>query len=293
MSTNCLDTNVNTWMNNNCTQKSLEEDQNYWNELFKNFYPNNEIYTDLNEREKIEFQYLLTDLCNLYPNGIYCKQNIRNLCSKYTREDMNNLIIKKMCGCNLPDEEYDKNLGIACDPICTGLGIVKPFDNNGQIYCHTSSCIIDNVKINMIKSTGKDINFNQLCPYCSGTSTCRCIINDVNVLVEKGVVGSLNIYQQCKKENKICYTKDENGYKYEVSCDKYFPELKSTYEKEKTRGYLLLLILILMIIGILIIFGITLYLSLKQKRLDYIYVGEYVENGILDPSKFKVYKSSI
>lgn len=238
----CITSNVDLWMERNCTEYASTQGQSFYNELFDNFYkssnglwipgvsPSNP-YLD----ETLRFQNLLVDLCNSGTNGQYCREPLNKICSEYSRSDTANPIIKRICGCHLPEYEYSSNR--ACDPICSSYDIIK-YIPPGMIVpdsCTSTVCIIDNFTLIANGSSVGNITFNQACPYCSGITSCNCIIGDINIIAQDSRMGGLNLEQNCGGSLE-CYS-NIDGVKVPVeNCSEYIQSLglsTSTVEEEK------------------------------------------------------------
>lgn len=131
------------------------------------------------------FQYLLRDLCNDSQVGGKCSILLNQICAQYTRDDTQHPIIRQICGCYLPNSQYNVNIPRPCDTVCSGFETIKYFQNSTDSspqQCVSDVCIIDNVTIEATNSSVGDITFNQLCPFCEGASNCRCVISDINII---------------------------------------------------------------------------------------------------------------
>lgn len=230
----CITTNVFTWMANDCTNKSLLAGEEFYTQLFNNFYNNQHglyipgIYTEEHfpDSDNLQFQGLLADICNLGTNGRYCREPLIFQCSVYNREDAQNPTVKQMCGCYLSQNNYSSNVNRSCDTLCSsynGINYYPSINSTTAEQCITNVCIIDNITINAVNSNVGDITFTQVCPYCSGVANCQCIINDVNIITQNSSLGAIGIVQDCG-DNSICYQRQLDGTQAEVPCSEYFSE---------------------------------------------------------------------
>lgn len=154
------------------------------------------------------------------------------------------------CGCfvlpSLADQElYGSN--IACYPLCHLTDTIQVVDQDGHpLQCNNQVCVIDGVSISVAESKVGNVNFNTICPGCTGN--CSCIINDVNVT---GV--NVNINQYCGP-NTSCYT-TRDGVVVEVPC--------TVGSWLNIRLGVLILIIIVVIIAMIIIL-IAVYQAFKR-----------------------------
>jgi len=315
----CLDFNINKWFDADCSNyvRTLTDSQkkDFFNKLFTGFYSTNNIYLPKTEFSKgqipttsdIEFQYLLVDLCNNDTNGQYCRPYLLDHCLNYTRTDTENLIVKKICGCYLPESQYDNSVGRACDFICSSYDTIRYYEENSNypLTCISNVCVIDSVTIQVIDSSIGNITFNQLCPYCSGSANCKCIINDINIITQNSKLGSIDINQQCSPEDSKCYETNLDNIRHEVSCDTYFGELGTNptiIEQQRiiyTRfawitGVLSIILLILFIICFIFLYRINPQIY-KYNIYTYAQKNEAGGYDIIsyDPSKSNIIKENI
>lgn len=250
-------TNVDNWMSRNCTEYALSQGSDFYTDLFQNFYqssggglwiPGVSVPTFLDEN--LRFQNLLVDLCN--QDGKYCIEPLDEICSGYTRQDTQNPIIRKVCGCFLPNDQYLGNR--ACDPICSSYDNLKRYN---QTTCNTSICIIDNFTILAKGSSIGDITFQQTCPYCSPVSQCKCVISDLNLIIQDSRLGALNLTQNCPSDALECYT-TLDGVRVKLdNCSDYiqsFGLTTSVVEKQKRTYHVGLVTFIVLTIVVIILF---------------------------------------
>lgn len=274
---NCIVTTVNEWLNGNCTEYSRTQGQEFFTELIGNFYSDSgrELWIPgVNDRINIDsnlnFQNLLVDVCNTGSNGKYCREPFLNICSRYTRQDASNPIVKKLCGCYLPDTESGEPERRSCDTICSAYDNLKYHEEGVDTpqTCNANLCIIDNFTLIAKGSSIGDITFSQTCPFCTAGANCKCIIGDINIIAQDSRMGSLQLEQNCTGGTE-CYT-DNNGVRTEVDCNMYLStfglstsEVKTEYEIWKTYTWAFLLFAILF--GILFIVTIVLTLITPEK----------------------------
>lgn len=267
-------TNVDEWNSRGCTDYALKQGQGFYNNLFNNFYQEagNGIWVPgislLNEdiEGSLRFQGLIVDLCNSGFSGKYCRDPLFDVCSKYTRADLSHPIIRRVCGCYLPEEEYPEG-NRACDTVCSGYDILRYYEKNSNApqICHDSLCIIDNFTLLAKGSSIGDITFTQACPFC-GTSECLCIVGDLNFVIQDSRMGALNLKTHCDEIK--CYTTIE-GVRTELpDCKQYINNFGLTTsvvdtKREVYRGYSISFF-VFGIVLILLFLGLGLYLLFRE-----------------------------
>ena len=137
-------------------------------------------------------------------------------CSVYTADSVSrNPTIANFCGCYLPNEEYKHYVDFfqvnrECTPMCNRITSIPGVSGDNQpIRCNQSSCIIDDVTINLISSNiGQEgVGISQFCGNCSGTQpgttgSCNCIISSDVITAVNANIGGINISEQCS--SSIC-----------------------------------------------------------------------------------------
>lgn len=193
--------------------------------------------------------------------GGVCREGLISACQNYTKADTSNRYVRQLCGCYLPDSEYDPNVGRICDSACVPEDTIKYFETDDSLpsRCSSGVCVIDQVTLQLTGSNTGDINFYQACPSC-GPSSCRCVINDVNVLVSNSKVGSLNIQQNCSG-GSVCYAQGEGNDKVEVDCAPYFKAFGLTsssleQQQQRSQNVFLISFITAIILFIILITGI-------------------------------------
>lgn len=127
----------------------------------------------------------LLDACRQIPGACQPVQNV--MCSQCSRKEiLDNPEFSDFCGCVAPqstDSDYYNStintLNPACDPICNKISTVKTANpDTGYInQCNANVCVIDNVIINSINTSGASPTFTQVCPSCVNGGDCLCIID--------------------------------------------------------------------------------------------------------------------
>lgn len=292
--------NVDTFLNNNCLEYATytEKNQEYYDRLFKNTYPDGNIYIPgvNSDIDKLSFQHLLVDLCNYSDNGRFCRKPLIELCSNYTRNDTLNSNIKQMCGCYLPDINYSDDQVRSCDTLCSNSSTIQYYSNSEQIIptqCITNACIIDNITIESINSNVGDITFNQICPFCRGAANCQCIINDVNIITRNSSIGTVTISQNCGSSSK-CLSRTSYGTQEEVPCDEYFSEFGENVSytiQIQTISYRMIIVLAILIFLLLILFIIAyIYGVISPKPTVLTYVTQNINEKHIPISEPKFVK---
>ena len=223
----CVGVTTEQWKDEDCSSLFDTLNQTEINGVFLEFYAKSEgkIWVpgvnDL-DGSKQEYQNILMSYCGEGNNGAKCRDSLALLCSTFTREDTLNGPIKRMCGCYLQSDQYSDQIPRVCDTICFGADV--PYFNSSQSEipqtCTTQACIIDNVTIQAQGSSVGNVTFTQICPACGVGSGCRCIINDINLIVSDSRFESINILQNCDGST-MCFQRDEFGNRLEVPCDTY------------------------------------------------------------------------
>jgi len=101
------------------------------------------------------------------------------MCSTVTEEKIaQNPIANKWCGCYMPEEQYSSYTDAGflvskqCTPFCSRDGVIPNVDANYQpLTCQENVCIINDVYLQFIKTSGNDINFTDVCNTCGRNST--------------------------------------------------------------------------------------------------------------------------
>ena len=117
-----------------------------------------------------------------------CEPMQNYMCSECDRASIAaNPSLIRFCGSVAPPPDASSfynstlsNFNPACDPLCNRIDTVKTADYTTGIAetCNASVCVIENVTINSISSTGTVPTFNQVCPACAGgQGNCICIID--------------------------------------------------------------------------------------------------------------------
>lgn len=150
------------------------------------------------------------ELCNLAPGA--CDDILRNACKGYTREQLkDNVQLRKVCGCFLPDSEYPYRsmIDTACDPMCIYNEAIRQGTKDGEpIQCQQTSCIMDGVTANLGGGAQVEggVTIEQACGGKSSPANCYISNNVLNFVSGKADDG-VNLVQHCGK----CFTYDPSN----------------------------------------------------------------------------------
>ena len=229
---------------------------------------------------------MIWDICSNNPG--LCQNSLFKYCATVnTTIIQQNPQLESWCGCYMPAEQYSKYTELygiqrQCTPTCNMSGTIALQSNDGvsKKTCSQSTCVIDDVSINIANSMvgyNEGINFTQLCNSCSaGGATCNCIITDTNITIINSTIGNLSVEQQCSLDS-ICYD-DSSGVPIQVPCDgsQYNPyaDIEAESEQNKQTAIrnrnLKILFLFIIVIALIIIFWYIYYPTKKlpNKVLD-------------------------
>lgn len=159
-----------------------------------------------------------------------CDDVLDSMCSKYTRADMGkNPSLQALCGCHLPDTRentqyiYSNEIPRACDPICNisqpgyttiprAQCSVKDPEDCTFIECTDTTCVIDDVVIDMVNSSFGNMTFAQACSQCnkkgscsdgtcdgngSDKKSCSCYLSDIDAYIKNSKIGNIDLEKGC------------------------------------------------------------------------------------------------
>jgi hypothetical protein len=183
-----------------------------------------------------QLNQLIFDICTTIP-GV-CSDTLATMCSTVSTTDLiNNNLLQKWCGCHMAPIEYAKysnlyRINKECTPMCNIAGNIPAVDSSGvnTLRCKQSTCVIDNVSIDLQKSRVGDggISFSQLCGSCGSgnaggnSGTCNCSIQNLNFLAVEAQIGSVEVAQQCGGSSVCSYESTDNSGKptqIPIPCD--------------------------------------------------------------------------
>lgn len=150
---------------------------------------------------------------------------LTNVCSQYKRGDLvvgpktptdpNRTNLIQTCGCFLPASEYytDPQTNVACDTLCAYPGAIPKGNGQGAaLQCGGTTCVINNVAVDLLNSNGGSIDFSQVCGNCqsNGTSSgpCRCLFGDNSVsVIGNGSIAGVQVADKCGE----CFNMTQNS----------------------------------------------------------------------------------
>lgn len=144
------------------------------------------------------FQNMLYNICEKYPG--LCQDSLTSICSPYTSQQLSlNPSLNSWCGCHMNLAQYQPystryNIGAQCTPNCNRTGTIPIAGNDGKaILCEQNICIIDNVNVNLMKSSGtSNLNFANICGYCP-SGNCSCLVSDIDIKAVNTIFNDSNI----------------------------------------------------------------------------------------------------
>jgi hypothetical protein len=157
-----------------------------------------------------------------------CENSLKAYCEQITLDDIiRDPSIQPWCGCYMPDAQYAKytdlyEIALECTPACNATGVILPptSDGTGSKVCQSSTCVIDDISIELYSSRveGTGINFTQLCPSCSSGATCTCLITGSTINIINSTIPTLSIGQNCGTASQcLKATTDSSGRPITVS----------------------------------------------------------------------------
>jgi hypothetical protein len=256
MSCSDRDITVSDWYSHGCVSQAPSFDAAFYTNLFKSFYPRDEIWVpEINNptKEQLEFQYMLIDICNNAGKG-YCRSPLFRVCSGYTRSDMINPTIRSVCGCYLPSSQYNVSVERQCDPVCTGYNSISYFGAETAkvpTSCSGDICLISDITVESMGSGIGEIKFSQICPFC-GVDKCRCIIADIDIISRDSRLRGVDISTNCS--SSLCF--DTTTSTNSVPCGDYVKKfgLDSNYISQMNGIY------VTYIVGLVILFIVVVVL---------------------------------
>jgi hypothetical protein len=176
----------------------------------------------VDQESDTEINDLLYRICSTTPG--LCTSSLQQICSTVTTADlMANPNYQKWCGCHLNSLQYKNYVdlyGISreCTPTCNQKGVIPRVNEDGITLqkCKQSTCVIDNVSIDLYKSRigGNGIAFSQICGSCgdgqNNTGTCSCNLLNLTFKAAEASVGGLNVSQQCGSES-VCTAEEKTA----------------------------------------------------------------------------------
>lgn len=141
-----------------------------------------------------------------------CDPYLLKACAAITDYDdlKNDLTLTQLCGCfldqsagsNIYTKFYNDSIPYNCTPPCIVPFGVKPGGGSlgGFRECDQSSCVMDNITIEVINSIYKgNFNFEQICPNSGTGGNTQCWISDdsVKIINSEASKNNINLSQHC------------------------------------------------------------------------------------------------
>jgi hypothetical protein len=162
---------------------------------------------------------------------VVAQDGLKSSCSIYNADRLSRSpTIAGFCGCYLPDSEYQPyvdgyQVNKECTPMCNRLTSIPIISADNQPYrCTQTSCIIDNISINLINSSvGSDgVGISQVCGNCGTNSSCTCVVSNNSITAVNAGIGGIDITTQCSSSTCSVPNPDPTGSPPTilVPCDK-------------------------------------------------------------------------
>lgn len=148
----------------------------------------------------------LHNLCNNPRFPGICDTALKQSCKSTSSE--------RFCGCYFSNDP--------CSGNCHKSSTIQRIDIG---KCSNTVCVINDTNIN-INNSSTTLNITQICPSCSISNPCECIIDSENlndIFVKTGISGQINNF--CGVNSK-CYSLI-NDTRVEVPCASITPETPS------------------------------------------------------------------
>lgn len=238
----------------------------YTEELDFDFTSNTTIAGNVPNPQYNPFQQEIISMCASNQTPGICDLFLTEYCAKYTEAEISSDFAKaQLCGC------YIGGYGItipspSCAPLCHMIGTVQLPDlvEAGKSQeCSGSVCVIDQTSINLINTQTKNpVAYTQICPDCSETNPCTCIISGSNVTQTLQESGMGPVYQQiCGPTNAQCYTVATDGASpVNVPC----PPVTAFLSTEPSITFPIVFVVVVVII--IILAGIIMLVSRHSKK---------------------------
>lgn len=167
---------------------------------------------------------------------------LKKVCSPYSIDQLaNDPVLTNLCGCYLPNSEYDEYVNTfqvdkQCTPTCNKPGAVALVNNeNVRLPCEGTFCIIDDFSVRLSNISGvANIDIYQVCSNCGPGAACNCLIDNNSINISNANDLNLVSGQQCT--SSTCYTEDpENGELIPIPCSEIANPAAYFEEQEKLR----------------------------------------------------------
>jgi hypothetical protein len=212
----------------------------------------------------------LINICNSsFLPGI-CSKPQAQMCSQCNRTNvLENTPVLRFCGCYVSPDPLILERGIneECDPLCTGTQIIKKATPDGQLLsCNQAVCVINNINLTATQTTIGSINFTQVCPTCTGSASCLCIIDSSAAEIggQLGLNNPVSFNQLCGDKSVCLSIKD--GIRTEVPCAGSIEEAVRPPNFPISYGWWILAVIII-VIGIIIFLAYLWYFKPSISRV--------------------------
>jgi len=141
---------------------------------------------------------------------------------KNRENDPDGTNLLKTCGCFLEKNSknyiLDKDFGVACNSICSYPGTIPKVNRitKQPEVCEGNVCVLNDITVNSINSTGGAVNMNTYCGQCSD-ELCRCYFNNVNLPSYSDTGATYQLTTNCGE----CFKYDPNNPTQleKINCD--------------------------------------------------------------------------
>ena len=254
----------------------VQQDMEYLLSKYFNQLPEGHTLALPGQEEYNPFQDVLIQSCTgssgIDTNGI-CNKGLQTLCNQCSRGEIaNNTNLLRLCGCYAPELDPETFPGISrqCDSLCAQARVAQIRNpTTGEVMrCDEGGiCVINTVSITASKSSVGDTQFNQVCPMCVNTPSCKCIV-DITIAsnTEQVGIGTPFTFNQHCGENSQCIIINNQTQAVEtVPCPDVNLEAETFHFPVPIGIWIIILILI-------ILFFIVVYALKYAYREDYSYV---------------------
>lgn len=205
------------------------------------------------------FQEEIIDMCSNPTVPGACDLFLTNYCATYTRDQIQtDSALVSLCGCYVPPLYPTDTVSVPCDPLCHMVDTTQKADPvTGTITrCSNTVCVIDEVNIELVNTSASPA-FTQICPNCTPSNPCTCIIGGTDPVTTLNDAGVGVTYLQYCGPNATCYTEDTSGNLTQVVCptvDDFNVSAPSF-----TIPYILIIAAIVIVVILIVVFIATRY----------------------------------
>jgi len=206
-------------------------------------------------------QEILLDACTLpqFNNQGICQYASAGACSNCSRDQIAATPgVLRFCGCAAPrlDPVIYTAVSPECDPLCAQALVAKQRDQvTGEVKaCTQTVCVINGITITAAASTIGGLSFTQVCPQCSLTNQCRCIVDaTIPVLAATGIADQSSFNQACGVGSVCLVIDNTTGQSREIPCGDALIPAKVATPRYPIPTWAWVLIVLLIIIGLLVL----------------------------------------